>query len=103
MDDSYANGDMKPMDDMPASPEQGEDSGAYCIEIYVAPGGAMSVHKEPKSAEEAAMAAQKGTPVQNIDQAMDEARKLYGGGDDRMSVEQAFGQGFQGDRVDPKY
>jgi hypothetical protein len=40
-----------------------------------------------------------GEPCENVDKALAKAAELLG--DDRMSVEQAFGKGFQGDRVAP--
>jgi hypothetical protein len=38
-----------------------------------------------------------GEPCESVDKALSKAAELLG--DDRMSVEQAFGKGFNGDRV----
>jgi hypothetical protein len=63
--------------------EMGETEGATTVTIVKKPDGTCTVN---------------GEPCENVDKAMAKAAELLG--DDRMSVEQAFGKGFQGDRVD---
>lgn len=69
--------------------------GGFCIEICVTANGKITVSSEPLSEEQGEGS---GTPVDNIDDALAEAKKLYEAGgaiedEDQASFDAGFGKG----------
>jgi hypothetical protein len=82
-----------------------QDDG-YIICVHVTGDGQISVGVETaaEEAEEGGESAMDYAPAKNIQDALSQAKAIYdnqgqpaGAGNDRLSVEQAFGQGFSGE------
>ena len=108
-----------PMDQMPQDPNS-QPAPGKTVSITQNADGTFTVEAEPKAEmpEAPEMAAENGAQdmaedkaegepaqtVKSLDEALAAVKQMLGApADDRMSVEQAFKGGFQGDEVNPKY